>query len=55
MWFVVSFSCEEQYCGDVAAFVFLQVAGAVAAEFACVVLGDGVGSVVSDDVVKIVA
>jgi hypothetical protein len=55
VWFVVSSFYEEQNCGDVAAFVFLHVAGAVAAEFACVVLGDGVGAVVSDDVVNVVA
>ena len=34
---------------------FLQVAGAVAAEFACVVFDDVVGSVVSDDVVGAVS
>jgi hypothetical protein len=47
--------CEEQDGGDVAAFAFLQEAEAVAAELARVVLGDGVGAVVSDDVVDSVA
>ena len=51
MWFVLSSFCEEQYCGDVAAFAFLQVAWTVAAEFAHVVLGDGVGAVVAYNVV----
>ena len=47
--------CEEHYGGDVAACVFLHVAWAVAAEFARVVLGDGVCSVVAYDVVDAVA
>ena len=52
MWFAVSsFFCEEHYCGYVAAFAFLHVAWAVAAEFACVVFCYGVGAVVADDVV----
>lgn len=49
--FASSFSCEEHYGCYVAAFAFLHVAWAVAAEFARVVLGDGVGAVVAYDVV----
>jgi uncharacterized membrane protein len=51
---VFSLRQENHGCG-VAASVFLQEAGAVAAELARVVLDDGVGAVVSDDVVDIVA
>lgn len=47
--------CEEHYCGDVAACVFFHVAWAVAAEFACVVLGYGVCAMVAYDVVDAVA
>jgi hypothetical protein len=43
--------CEEHDGGDVAAFVFLQVALAVAAEFARVVFCYGVRAVVAYDVV----
>ncbi len=46
---------QKLHGSDVAASSFLQKSGAVAAEFACVVLHDGVGSVVSDDVVGSVA
>lgn len=56
VWFVLPFSaCEEGYGLGVAAFAFLEVAWAVAAEFARVVFGDGVCSVVSDYVVDAVA
>jgi hypothetical protein len=44
-------SLKHFHSDDVAAFAFAQVAGAVAAEFALVVDDDGVGSVVSDDIV----
>ncbi len=55
-WLALPFPlCEEGYGLDVAAFAFLEVALAGAAEFACVVFGDGVGAVVSDDVVDAVA
>jgi hypothetical protein len=37
------------------AVAFAEVPGAVAAEFAGVILGDGIGAVVSDDVVGAVA
>ena len=46
--------CEEHYCHDVAASCFLEEAGAVAAELARVVLSDGVGAVISDNVVNII-
>ncbi len=42
---------DEFYGGDVAAFPLLQEPGAVAADVAFVVYADGVGSVVSNDVV----
>ena len=45
---------EEFYGCDVAAFAFLEVALAGAAEFAGVVLGDGVGAVFAYDVVDAV-
>jgi hypothetical protein len=54
-WFAAACFGEEQYGGGVAAASFLQVAGAVAADFACVVLCDNVGAVVADDVVDVVA
>ncbi len=47
--------CEKHYCRGVAALSFLHEAGAVAAQLASVVLGDGVGAVVADDVVDVVA
>ncbi len=51
-WFAAfPFLCEEHYCGYVAAFVFLQVAGAVAAEFARVVLCHDVRAMVTNNVV----
>jgi hypothetical protein len=47
-----TFSCEEHDGCYVAAFAFLHEAWAVAAEFARVVLGDGVGAVISDNIVN---
>jgi len=54
-WLAPSFLREEHDGGDVAALALLHEAGAVAAELARVVFCDGVGAVVSDDVVDVVA